>query len=127
MPVALSFEEPSTFCISTSGAVTFDEVERLIGDLEADPRLTCGIRVLVDARAVSDVPTTSELRTIAADLGRLVPRGMQRIAVVTESTFVYGIARMFAVFADAVCITVHPFRCMSDATAWLALPHDAAA
>jgi hypothetical protein len=119
MPIAVAFEEPSTFRVRSSGAITYAEIEQAIGDLERDPRLNES-RMLVDARGVSDLPSTSELRIIAIDMGRLVQRGLGSMAIVTETTFVYGVVRMFATFAEAVSLRVHPFRCMSDAERWLA-------
>ena len=119
MPVALGFEEPATFAVKASGDVTIVEIERLFQDIERDARLRQRPDVLVDARGVRDAPTTSELRIIAVDMGRLVQRGLGPIAVVTDSVFMYGIVRMFSFFAEAVCATVHPFHDVDDARRWL--------
>ena len=118
MPVAVEFEEPSTFRVRTSGAVTFDEVEQVLEEIERHPRLGDS-RILVDAREVRDVPTTPELRSIAIEMGRLVDRGLGPVAIVTETTFVYGVVRMFATFAEAASVRVQPFKCMVEATRWL--------
>lgn len=119
MPVALTFEEPSTFQVRASGSVTYDEVQAVLTDLERDPRLSMRTPIVVDARDVQAVPTTDQLRQIAVAMGQLVKRGMGPMAIITASAFVYGIARMFSVFAEAVCVKVHPFRCEQDAARWL--------
>lgn len=118
MPVDLGYRD-ATFVVRASGAVTFAEVQRVIGEIDSDPRMRLHPCVLVDARECDDVPTTPELRRIAADIGPLVKRGLGPIAIVTNSNFVYGIARMFSTFAEAVCAKVHPFRALGDAKRWL--------
>ncbi len=119
MPLALTYEEPQTFRIRVSGLVTFDEMERMIRVLEQDPHMR-GALVLTDAREASDAPSSAELREIAVHAGRLAKNGLGPVAIVVGTTFLYGIARMFATFAEAVCMKVNPFRTMPEAEEWLA-------
>jgi hypothetical protein len=119
MPVELQFEEPATFKVRASGEVTFQEVENLLGEIITHPQLCCGVRMLIDGREVEKAPSASELRTIAADLKPLLDRGLGPMAIVTDSALIYGVARMFSVFAEAVRANVAPFRRMDDAQAWL--------
>ena len=120
MPFAVEFQEPCYFRVQLSGVPTVEQVERFIELMERDPRLrkqrAC---MLVDAREMRDVLTTAELRNVAMSMGRLVDLGLGPVAVVTETTFVYGVIRMFATFAEAVSLEVHPFRCMDEAQKWL--------
>jgi len=117
---AIEFHEPCYFRIRTTGAVTMENVRDFIDAMELDPRIPkcC---MLVDARGVSELPTAPELRDIAHWMGRLVDRGMGPIAIVTEATFVYGVVRMFATYAEAVSLQVQPFKCMNEAQTWLDL------
>ena len=82
--------------------------------------------VIVDARNVREVPTTAELRIVARDLAPLRTHGVSRIAVCASSTFIYGIARMFGVFADAIGLQVGAFRRMEEAQDWLSSCSEAA-
>jgi hypothetical protein len=122
MPVELEFEGPSIFRVRASGAVTFEEVEKLLGEIRADPRLCCGVSVLVDGREVEKAPTAAELRAIAADMKPLLDHGLGPVAIVTDSPFIYGVARMFSVFAEMVSANVAPFHCIDEARRWLSSP-----
>jgi hypothetical protein len=120
MPIAVAFSEPATLVITAAGTVTFAEVAVVLDDLIDDDRIGPGTCVLVDARAVEDAPSTPELRLIARDLAPLHERGVTHMAVCAESTFIYGVARMFAVFAELIGMRVAAFRNMDDAQRWLA-------
>ena len=124
MPVELQFEEPATFKVRASGEVTFAEVEVLLGEILTHPNLGHGVRMLVDGREVEKAPSTPELRKIAADFGPLVERGLGPVAIVTDSQVIYGVARMFSVFAEMVNANVAPFRCIDEARRWLSSPTD---
>ena len=120
MPLALEFDDPATFRVCASGQVTFDEVQEFRARILADPRLCCGTRMLVDGRDVRGAPSALELRTIAADMRPMLEKGLGPIAIVTSSQMVYGVARMFATFAELVNANISPFRDMGDAERWLA-------
>src|SRR6185503_14077972 len=125
MPVAVEYvehaeyEDPATFHVNAAGAVTLAEVDDLFHSIQGDSRFVPGVRILADARDVSDVPASPEIRLIASMLGQLATLGLGPVAIVTGNTFVYGVARMLATLAEPMCVTIHPFRCMDDATHWL--------
>ena len=119
MPVAFTFSAPCEVRVIAEGDVTFAEVAVLLDELIDDPRIEPGTGMLVDSRRVQGAPSTPELRLIARDLGPLRDRGVNRIAVCADSMFVYGIARMFAVFAEMLGIHVAAFRDMDAAKRWL--------
>ena len=119
MPLKLEYIEPFTITVQASGAVTYDEVEEVINVLMTDPHVCCGVRMFVDGRMVERAPSTAELRAIARDLKPLVDRGLGPIVILTSSPFVYGICRMFSVFAEAMGATVHVFRSGDEAQHWL--------
>ena len=125
MPVAFAVSAREIFVIA-EGDVTFAEVAVLLDELIDDPRLGPGTGILVDARKVEGAPSTPELRLIARDLTPLRDRGVNRIAVCAESMFVYGITRMFGVFAELLGIHVAAFRDMDSAKRWLSSSEAAA-
>lgn len=120
MPVELSHQEPGTFVITASGVVTHEEATRLLNTLRQHPRMGPGTELLADARAVTGVPSTEELRAIATLLRPLREHGLGPVAIVSSTAFVYGVARMFAVFAELMDARVAAFRSMDEARAWLA-------
>lgn len=119
MPVAIAFAEPKTFVIHSTGAVSYPELQRAIDDLLAHPAFSRADRILIDARGVTGAPSTSELRALARDLKPLVDRGLSTMAIVTEQGFVYGVARMFAVFAEVFGLRVRACLSMEEAERWL--------
>jgi hypothetical protein len=98
----------------------------LLDELIDDPRIQPGTGILVDSRRVDGAPSTPELRLIARDLAPLRDRGVNRIAVCANSMFVYGITRMFGVFAELIGIHVAAFREMEAAKRWLSSSEAAA-
>lgn len=126
MPVAVAFLKPDTFVIHASGDVTYAEVQRSIDDILAHRDFDERRKLLVDARAVEAAPSTGELRAIVRDMKPLFDKRVSVMAIVTDTTFVYGVARMFAVFAESFGLRVRAFRTMEDAEVWLAVqPKDA--
>lgn len=119
MSLELAFQEPATFTVRAAGSVTYDQVQVLLSELRTHPQMCAGVSIIVDARDVESVPTTSELRVIAVDLKTVFDRGLEAVAIVSDQTFVYGVARMFAAFAEALGENVHAFRCSNEARAWL--------
>lgn len=76
--------------------------------------------MLVDARDVTGAPSTAELRRIAAEMKPLIDSGMGPIAIFTDSACIYGVARMFSVFAQTMSANVSAHRSPEDAEQWLA-------
>jgi len=126
MPIDLTFDEPAVVKVTASGVVTFADIALALDELLADARIVPGMSMLSDARGVTSLPSTAELRLIARDLKPLRDRGITRIAIYTDSTFVYGVVRMFGVFAEAVNLKIGAFRHAADAEQWLGAFHKAA-
>ena|SRR5690242_16366461 len=119
MPVAVSLAPPDLFVVRATGAVPFHECQRAIDDVLAYSSDEAGRKILVDARGVMSVPSTQELQVIARDMKLLVARGYGPIAFVTDRAFVYGVGRMFAVFAEAFGMKVQAFLSVDEASHWL--------
>jgi hypothetical protein len=120
MPVAVAFAPPDVVVVRATGAVTFEECERGIDDVLA-VRATDNrrLKILVDGRGVSAAPQADELRQLARDMKIFIDRGYGPIAIVTDRSFVYGVARMFAVFAETFGLHVNAFQSVDEASAWL--------
>jgi hypothetical protein len=119
MPLALGRADERTLIVQASGDVTYEDVQRLIGEVARVVDGSPGARILVDNRQVTSVPSTAELKAIAAALKPLIASGVTGFAIVTGSAFLYGIGRMFGAFADVAGAKVAVFRDLEGATAWL--------
>ena len=122
MPVSYTVEPPSLFLVHASGKVTHAEAASVLGEIGEDERLMPGARMLIDGREVTGTPVRLELRQIARQMAELKDFGLETTVIVTNQGFVYGVARMFAMFAEifgyrvGVCLTI------DDAFEWLATP-----
>jgi hypothetical protein len=119
VPLDVEFAQPQRFTIRASGELTLGEVEGCIENLVTHPEIA-GADVLVDASDIRNVLSTSELRTVAHAMVRMLDRGLGAVGVVTPNPFIYGVSRMFCVFAEAVGAKVGTFRNFDDANRWLA-------
>lgn len=104
--------------VTARGQVTLEEARRAIAEHPPD-RARPALPILVDATAVTGAPSASELRQIVKHLQPLVAEGMGAMAIITASPFVYGVARMFSMFGQAISVDVMPFRCREEAENWL--------
>ena len=122
MPLALvdaaGFRRATLYVVAF-GNVTFEEVRTFQTALLADARLCCGVQMFCDARTVTGAPSAGELRIIAAETAPLIDAGLGPIAILCASPFTYGVARMFAVLAEAVHANVGAFRDFVEAQDWL--------
>lgn len=119
MPVVAAFAEPDTFVVHATGVVTYSEVQHAVDAMLAHRSAERARKVLVDGRGVTGAPATAELRAIAGDLKPLKERGVTCVAIVTDAGFVYGVARMFMVFAEPFGLKVRAFVTMEEAESWL--------
>ena len=121
VPVAVGFAPPDVFVIHATGAVTYQECQRAIDDVLAHPAgsRSEARKILADARGVTTAPSTAELHKLARDMKLFIARGYGPIAIVTDRAFVYGVARMFAVFAEAFGMNVRAFLSVDEASSWL--------
>lgn len=120
MTVAVTYDEPSTFLVFASGDVTAEDMRFVLHQIRTHREFDAGARILVDARTMAGAPTTEELRAVALDLKPLVDGGLRAIAIVAESQYIYGVARMFTAFASTVNVNAATFRTVDEAQHWLA-------
>ena len=120
MPVTWSFDDRSVFVIAGTGAVALDEFEVVVTEILSDERLAPGSRVLLDGVAIERVRGgTDEIRQAATLRPRLASRGVSRVAIVAEKASIWGVARMFAVFASILGVNIRAFRDPTEAAEWL--------
>lgn len=120
MPLEVEFAPPARFRVRASGEVTLDQIRVLYAEIMAHPNLSGGVDSLVECVQMDAVPSTSELRVAARELRAVLDRGMGAVGVVSSDPYVYGVARMFGVFAEAFGATVGSFRDTPAAERWLA-------
>ncbi|HEX7937917.1 MAG TPA: STAS/SEC14 domain-containing protein [Gemmatimonadaceae bacterium] len=119
MPLDVDIEGPGRLRVRASGEVTFVEIEQTQKTLLAHEGLRPGADLIVEANEVSAVPSAGELRQAASLLAILRSRGLGATAFVTDNPLVFGVARMFGVFAEALGASVQVFRVGDEAREWL--------
>jgi hypothetical protein len=102
------------------GDVTAGEVASHLEELGGS--LAEGVRfdVLLDLGGCTSLPTSEQLRAIAAQLGRLGGRHrFGRCAIVARCDALFGMSRMFEVFAQEQFAETRAFRAADEAERWL--------
>jgi len=121
MPVTYRIETTRrviyTRCI---GNVTLDEVLDHFRLLERDPECPDRMDVLLDLSESASVPESHQLRDVSNQIGRIRQRvRFDACAIVAGSDVLFGMSRMFEVFAEkwfrATCVC----RTRAEAEAWL--------
>lgn len=102
-------------------AVTFDEVIGHFRALEADPGVGGRLDVLLDLSELTSIPESPQLRVVADRVGRLLTKvDWGACAIVAERDVLFGMSRIFEVFAQSSFAATHVFRGRAEAEAWLA-------
>jgi hypothetical protein len=103
-----------------TGAVTFEEVLFHFAELEADPSVPPRLDVLLDLTAMDSLPESSQLESVAAEIDRLRTKiTWGGIATVASRDALYGMTRVFQVFAEQVFAHAGVFRDLEEATRWI--------
>jgi hypothetical protein len=126
MPVTYRIDKANgiiyTRCI---GPVTIEEVVDHFRILQQDPNCPDSIDVLLDLSEQTSIPKKENLQDVASAIA-LVRSRVQfgAIAVVAGSDALFGMLRMFEVFAKQYFRESYVFRSRSEAEEWLASrPH----
>jgi hypothetical protein len=127
MPVSYEFDEArATIHTRCTGAVTLAEVLGHFRELARDPDCPGRLDVLLDLGRLESLPSSNQLRSVSqevADLRTRVAFGLGAIVAPTDALF--GMMRMFEVFASAYFKDVHVFRSLDEAQAWLSIERTA--
>lgn len=106
-----------TRCI---GAVSLDEVLEHFAVLSGDPECPDQLDVLLDLTEMTSLPTSAQLNRVSTEIGRVRPRiRFRNCAIIASSEVLYGMARMFEVFAEEYFLASRVFRTMPEGTEWL--------
>jgi len=107
------------FFMEIEGDVSGEEMRAYIEALHADPLYHAELGGLIDARRITSLPASDELR----ELARLAPDGgpsrRTRRAVLVDSDVARGLARMLEAYSAEGPTEYRPFRRHEDALQWL--------
>ena len=120
MDAAIHFDE-GLVVVRTTGTARARTLEDIVGVVVDDPRFEIGMPMLFDHSelAVGEL-NAYDIRGIAeAFLSREDDLGHGRKAIVVPGDAAYGLARMFAVYAESDRLHVAVFRDRESAVAWL--------
>ena len=99
------------------GDLTNEDLHRHYEEIQADPAFQRSYRQLGDLREVTRLTADSAAIAAAASLQVFAP-GTRR-AIIAPSDITFGLARMFASYAEDVGQLVRVFRHAEDAEAWV--------
>lgn len=121
---SISTEERLVLVIAT-GIVTREDMDGLHHQVLADAQIEPGMRLVFEAGDADSQLTFTDLQEIAARLSGIFDRGIGKVAVVADSSYVYSLAKTFAVFAANEPVRMKPFRHREEAMEWLNSRHSA--
>jgi hypothetical protein len=121
MPVTYRIDQSSqlihTRCV---GAVVLAEVRAHFAALARDPECPERLDVLLDLSEMTTLPASGQLRTVVSDIASLRPQLQFGIcAIVASRPPLFGMARMFEVFAEQYFSVTRVFTSETEAVAWL--------
>lgn len=124
MPVTYSIDSACRLIRTTcSGPVTSKEVIEHFRTLRQDPLCAGTLDVLLNVSDSNLMPEPSDLGLVVAEL-RAFPGGapFRLCAIVAASDTMFGMMRMFEVFAGKHFRAIRVFRDLTAAEAWLVSP-----
>jgi hypothetical protein len=121
MPVTYKINSAKRLIRTTcTGKVNPEEVANHFRELERDPNRPDRLNVLLDLSEVTSLPETPDLRMVRHQLEKLTRSvQFQACAIVACDDALFGMMRMFEVFAREHFVVTHVFRLMAEAEAWL--------
>ena len=121
MPISYSTDPDFGFVhTKCAGEVTLQEVLGHFGVLGAYPTLPARVNVLLDMAEMESLPESRQLLTVVNEIRRLSSRVEWRAcAIVATSDALFGMSRMFEVFAEQQFARTRVFRDLSMARNWL--------
>jgi hypothetical protein len=107
-----------------TGPVTIEEVVEHFHVLERDPDCPDFVNVLLDLSKQTSIPKKENLQAVTGEIKRI--RGRVQFgscAIVACTDALYGMLRMFEVFAEQLFRELYVFRTVREAEAWLTSQH----
>jgi 2-hydroxychromene-2-carboxylate isomerase len=119
MPVTFEIDPARrTVRAVASGLVTYDDLTRHLAEEERDDAV--GLAEVIDGRGATTDVTPDQVRALVARTDALVRKGrFGALAIVTDSDFAFGMARMYQILAELPPVQIGVFRTLDEATAWL--------
>jgi len=105
------------------GSVTPDEVSEHFAVLIEDPTCPDRLDVLLDLSEMTSLPARDQLRDVTLIIARIRARvQFGRCAIIAPQDVLFGMSRMFEVFAQDYFVATQVFRAVHDGTLWLDSP-----
>ena len=122
MPVTYSIDKAQRIIrTKCAGFVTLDQVVDHFRMLEQDPVCPGKLDVLLDLSETTSLPESTQLKLVSEEIGRVRTRvQFGACAIVANRDALFGMARMFEVFAAERFRATRVFRTHGEAEAWLA-------
>jgi hypothetical protein len=96
------------------------KVRRHFATLSQDKDCPARLDVLLDLSEMTTLPESDQLRTVTSDIAHLRPQiRFGSCAIVASTPPVFGMARMFEVFAEPYFSATRVFRTEAEAADWL--------
>lgn len=120
MPIRYEIDRAKGLIRTTCwGEVRLQEVLAHFDELEDDPTRPSHLDVFLDLCGMTSPPRTPELQTAVDRIRRVSGLGFGLCAIVADRDVLFGIARMFEVFAEDHFEKVAVFRDAAEAEDWL--------
>ena len=104
-----------------AGFVNLEQVVEHFRMLEQDPDCPAALDVLLDLSETTSLPESNQLKVVNNEIGRIRSRiQFGACAIVAARDALFGMARMFEIFAANSFRAIRVFRLYADAEAWLA-------
>ena len=103
-----------------TGDVNPKEVNDHFRDLASDPNRPDRLNVLLDLTQMTSVPETDQVRSASYELTSRPELRFNAVAIVAGGDHLFGMMRMFQVFAEDSFEITQVFRTVAEAEAWLA-------
>lgn len=121
MPVTYIIDATRKLIRTTcSGSVTLEDVVDHFAKLEGDSACAGHLDVMLDVREADSLPESNQLKIVNSHVAALrakVEFGM--CAIVVNRDAMFGMMRMFSVFAERNFRAIRVFRGSAEAEAWL--------
>jgi hypothetical protein len=102
------------------GPVTPEDVVAHFAILIEDPACPDWLDVLLDLSEMTSLPASDQLRDVASTIARIRARvQFGRCAIIAPQDALFGMSRMFEVYAQDYFVTTQVFRAVHDGTRWL--------
>jgi hypothetical protein len=120
MPITYEIDAPRGRIHTTCfGIVTLPQVMAHFDALQRDPGRPARLDVLLDLNDIQTPPQAPQIRAVADRVGFLEDLVFGACAIVADREVVFGMARMFEVYARGHFAAIRTFRRSVEAERWL--------